>query len=51
MKAAVSDILIDMDFALAKIGVMHRDMELADAHYMVGKHNEMMTDISGNKED
>lgn len=33
--------LIDVDFALARIGVQHREMELADAYYMISKYNEL----------
>lgn len=51
MKADVGDMLIDLDYALAKIGVMHRDMELADAVYMIGKHNEMVSEGRGCQED
>ncbi|MFA6911183.1 MAG: hypothetical protein WCQ59_08685 [Candidatus Cloacimonadaceae bacterium] len=51
MKKEVGDILIDLDFALSKIGVMHRDMEMADAHYMVNKHNEMINEGRGIQED
>ena len=30
--------LIDIDYALSQIGVQHREMELADAHYMIQKY-------------
>jgi hypothetical protein len=42
VKATMGDTLIDLDYALAKIGIQHREMEMADAYYMVMKHNEQM---------
>lgn len=40
MKAAVSDVLIDLDYSLSVCGVLHREMEMADAYYMIRLHNE-----------
>jgi hypothetical protein len=51
MKDQVGDMLIDVDYALAKIGISHREMELADAHYMINKHNEMISEGRGIQED
>jgi hypothetical protein len=34
----MGDLLLDLDFALSQIGVHNRDMELADAYYMVNKY-------------
>lgn len=39
---ADGDLLLDLDYALSKIGVAHRNMELADAYYMIQRHNEQV---------
>lgn len=38
MSAVLGDMLIDIDYALAQIGVNHREMEMADAYYMINKY-------------
>lgn len=38
----MGDMLLDLDYALSQIGVHHREMELADAYYMVEKYNNAL---------
>lgn len=41
--------LLDMDYALSQIGIQHREMELADAYYMVQKYNESASRVRGSE--
>lgn len=46
-KADASDILIDIDYSLGLIGIQHRNMELADAYYMIQKYNDQNKQSGG----
>lgn len=51
MKVETGDMLLDVDYALSVIGVAHRQMELADAYYMVLKHNEAHAEAGRGRSD